>query len=78
MLKHEKLEMDSLETLKAEMDECVALLRPHYPDDTEERLYERAMCMRPQRYATGRWPTDDEIEAEAKKETERLRDRRDG
>lgn len=59
---------DILETMKAEVDECVALLRPHYPDQTEEWLHDCAMRMRPKAYAEGRWPTDEEIAVKKAKE----------
>lgn len=55
-------------TLKAELDECIELLRPHYSDATDEELHARAEWMRPKRYAAGRWPTAEEIEAKAKEE----------
>jgi hypothetical protein len=57
-----------LETLRAELEECVELLRPHYPNETDERLHDRAISMRAERYATGRWPTDEEIEAQKTEE----------
>jgi hypothetical protein len=60
--------IDILETLKAELDEGVAHLRPHYPDETDECLRDRAMWWRPGRYEKGRWPTDKEIETQKAKE----------
>jgi hypothetical protein len=55
--------IDVLGTLKAELDECVTLLRPHYPDEPDEALRHRAVWWRGFRYLNGRWPTDQEIEA---------------
>ena len=52
---------DILETMEAELDECVALLRPHYPEEKNEQLRNRATGMRQERYARGRWPSDNEI-----------------
>jgi hypothetical protein len=53
--------IDALETLKAELDEGVALLRPHYPEETDVQLRDHALYLRSERYARGRWPSDDEI-----------------
>jgi hypothetical protein len=54
--------IDVLRTLTAELDECIALLRPHYPDENDEQLCARAMYWRPKRYEIGRWPSSAEIE----------------
>jgi hypothetical protein len=54
--------IDVLESLNAELDECAALLRPHYPDENDEQLRARAMYWRPKRHETGRWPSSQEIE----------------
>jgi hypothetical protein len=56
-----------LETLQAELDECVALLRPHYPNEDDNALRERAVRLRPERYEKGRWPSAEEIEADKAK-----------
>jgi hypothetical protein len=48
--------------MNSELDECVALLRPHYPDEDDKQLRSHAMYWRPQRYETGRWPSHQEIE----------------
>jgi hypothetical protein len=53
--------IDVLETLKAELDWCVALLRPHYPEEDDAQLRDRAIDLRAECYARGRWPSDDEI-----------------
>jgi hypothetical protein len=53
--------IDTLETLKAELDEGVALLRPHYSEKTEVALRDHAAFSRYERYARGCWPSDDEI-----------------
>jgi hypothetical protein len=60
--------IDVLEIIKDELDECVALLRPHYPADDDDTLRERAVGWRQSRYAKGRWPTDEEIETRKAKE----------
>jgi len=52
---------DVLENMKAELDECVVLLRPHYPEEDNEQLHDHATGMRMERYARGRWPSDDEL-----------------
>jgi len=54
-------EPDILETMKAELDEGAALLRPYYPEDDDEALHERAICLRPWRYKEGRWPNAEEL-----------------
>jgi hypothetical protein len=66
---------DILETMRAELDEGVALLRPHYPDDDDDALCDRAMYWRPWRYSRGRWPSVEEIEAKKAKEIEAERAR---
>jgi hypothetical protein len=52
---------DVLETMNAEIDECVELLRPHYPAATDEELHNRAEAMRAMRYQCGQWPSAKEI-----------------
>jgi hypothetical protein len=52
---------DALEIMKAELDDGVALLRPHYPEETEVALRDHAAVLRYERYARGCWPSDDEI-----------------
>lgn len=42
--------------------------RGHWPDATDDQLRNRAIELRAERYAKGRWPTDEEIEAEKAKE----------
>ena len=59
--------IDSLETMKAELDEGVERLRRHYPDHNEQELLDRALYWRSQRYQHGREPTDQEINAEKAK-----------
>jgi hypothetical protein len=53
----------NLETMAAEIDECVELLRPHYPDADEEALRNHARCLRSERYERGHWPSAKEIAA---------------
>jgi hypothetical protein len=50
-----------LSSLNAEIEECVARLRPHLPEATDVELYQRALSMRARRYETGRWPTETEL-----------------
>ena len=52
---------DPLKTMLAEIDYGISILRPHYPDEDDASLKERAMAMRPKCYQTGRWPTDEEL-----------------
>jgi hypothetical protein len=54
--------IDSFETMKAERTHLVQFLRPHYPEEPDDELYARAMGMRAEGYAKGRWPTSEEIE----------------
>jgi hypothetical protein len=62
---------DLLQTLSADLDECVELLRSHYPDECDEALRGRAaQDWRAAYYSKGRWPTDQEIEAKKAKEAE--------
>jgi hypothetical protein len=70
--------IDPFETLLAEVEYGISILRPHYPDQDDDWLEKRAMAMRPKHYETGRRPTDDELaaqkvaeEAAAKAEGER-------
>jgi hypothetical protein len=69
--------INGLESMAAELDEGVALLQPHYPNESGKQLRVRAMYWRPKRYAIGRWPTVKEIKADkiqeaAKKAAEEL------
>jgi hypothetical protein len=50
-------------SLRAQVEECVALLRPHYPEASDEELHRRAACMRSRRHADGHWPSDTDIAA---------------
>jgi hypothetical protein len=54
--------IDTLKSLNAELDECAALLRPHYPDENDEQLRTHAMGWHRQRCKDGRWPSSKEIE----------------
>jgi hypothetical protein len=47
--------------MRAEIEECVALLRPHYPEASDKELRRRAECMRSRRYELGKWPDDADI-----------------
>jgi hypothetical protein len=55
--------IDCLQVLQGEQAEAVQLLRPHYPEASDDELYSRATSLRGRRYALGRWPTAEEIEA---------------
>jgi hypothetical protein len=59
---------DILATMNEEIDEAVALLRPHYPNKDEVQLRRRAEAMRSRRYEQGRWPSSDELAAKAEVE----------
>jgi hypothetical protein len=59
---------DVLATMKAEIEECVALLRRHFPTENAQQLRCRAMDLRAERYQTGRWPTDKELAKQAERE----------
>jgi hypothetical protein len=48
--------IDSFATLLAELAEGVELLRPHYPEASDEELRARAAGLLGRRYAEGRWP----------------------
>ena len=54
-------EHPTLTAMKADVEECAALLRPHYPEASDEELHRRAACMRSRRYETGRWPSEADI-----------------
>jgi hypothetical protein len=58
---------DILKTMLAELDEAIELMRPHFPDDSEDALFARAASKRRERYAKGRWPDFAEV---AKEEAE--------
>jgi hypothetical protein len=62
--------IDPFKTLLAEIEYGISILRPHYPDADDDWLEKRAMAMRPKRYATGRWPTDEELAAAKVEEEE--------
>jgi hypothetical protein len=47
---------DILETMRAELAEAVELMRPHFPEESDSDLLNRAECWRPWRYQKGRWP----------------------
>jgi hypothetical protein len=48
---------DVLATMKAELEEGIGCLRLHYPRDSDSQLHDRALSLRPERYAHGSWPT---------------------
>jgi hypothetical protein len=54
-------EEDIVATMNAEAAEAIAIMRPHYPTDSECELRRRAEGWRERRYRIGRWPTDAEI-----------------
>jgi len=47
---------DILETMRAEIAEAVELMRPHFPQDSEDTLIKRAESLRARRYQDGHWP----------------------
>jgi hypothetical protein len=55
--------LDCLRLLQGEQAEAVQVLRPHYPEASDDELDSRATSLRRQRYALGRWPTAEEIKA---------------
>ena len=52
---------DLLSTMADEIAEAVEILRPHYPEDGEADLRQRAEALRGERYQSGRWPSSDEL-----------------
>jgi hypothetical protein len=52
---------DLLATMADEIAEAVEILRPHYPEDGEADLRQRAAVLRGERYQSGRWPSSDEL-----------------
>jgi hypothetical protein len=66
---------DLLESLRGEIAEGAEILRAHYPDVGDGELRNRAQSMLRDRYAKGRWPTNEEIKAGKNKENERAADR---
>jgi hypothetical protein len=52
---------DVLVTMADEIAEAVEILRPHYPEDGEADLRQRAAALRAQRYQSGRWPSSSTI-----------------
>jgi hypothetical protein len=59
-----RIMIDSLKSLNAELDECVALLRPYYVGENDKQLRARAMCWHSKRCKDGRWPSSQEFEAQ--------------
>jgi hypothetical protein len=53
--------------LLEEIEEGVALLRPNYPDETEDELWRRAAALLNVRYALGHWPSEAEVAEHEKK-----------
>ena len=47
---------DIIETMRAEIDEAVELMRPHFPNDSDADLIARAQCWRWRLYKEGHWP----------------------
>jgi hypothetical protein len=60
--------IDTLQSMRDEIDECVELLRPVFTGEDTKGLRARAECMRSERYARGRWPTRDELVEQREKE----------
>jgi hypothetical protein len=52
---------DILETMRAELDEAIELMRPRFPNDDEDTLRIRAETWRPYRYRKGHWPDFGEV-----------------
>jgi hypothetical protein len=52
---------DLLETLKAETAEAIEMMRPHFPNRSEDSLRQLAEALRSERYRSGRWPDFAEI-----------------
>jgi hypothetical protein len=48
--------IDILETMRAEINEAVELMRAHFPGDKEMTLRCRAEGLRQRRYQEGHWP----------------------
>jgi hypothetical protein len=47
---------DPLESLKAEIAEAMEMMRPHFPNRSEDSLRHLAEALRSERYRSGRWP----------------------
>ena len=67
MKKPQPIRSDILETMRA-LAEAVELMRPHFPEDSEDELLARAEYWRQDRYQEGRWTDFAEVakEEEAK------------
>jgi hypothetical protein len=59
-----------LESLMGEIAEGVEIVRPIWPEDSEDDLHSRAESLRGERYLKGRWPTVDELIEKRREETE--------
>ena len=54
-----------LDTLLDEIAEAVELMRPHFPDDDDDTLRDRALARRAERYQTGHWFFEEAAKTEA-------------
>jgi hypothetical protein len=53
--------IDVFQTILAEIAEAVELMRPHFPNDDDDALRDRALACRAERYQTGHWPDFNEM-----------------
>jgi hypothetical protein len=53
---------DPFQTMLAEVEYGMSILRPHYPKATDDWLKARFLAMRPDVYQDG-WPTDKQLAA---------------
>jgi len=60
---------DPLESLRAEIAEAIEMMRPHFPNRSEDSLRQLAEALRSERYRCGRWPDFVEM---ARKESDAL------
>jgi hypothetical protein len=52
---------DVLESMRLELAEAIEMMRPFFPEDSDDSLYGRALKLRPYRYQNGHWPDFAEI-----------------
>jgi hypothetical protein len=67
--------MDILKTMCAEIAEAIDLMRPHFPQDSEDALFTRAETWRQDRYQKGKWTDFAEVaeQERIKAEQERIK-----
>jgi hypothetical protein len=56
-------EMNSLRNLMDDIQRGADLMRPFFPDESDEELRQRGRAMLEARYRKGRWPTSEEAVA---------------